>query len=403
MERLKNYIISVLKRHHHWREIGYDELSELYIGMMFRSFALSIIGVFIPLYLLELGYPVVSILTLFAWHYTFRIIIDYLTGRTVVTIGPKHTILVSYFFQILMLAMFLTLPQFKWPFPFLGLVWGIANSLFWLAYHVDFSKIKHVEHGGKEVGIANIVMRAGYAVGPVVGGVLATIFGAQYTFLIAALVLFIGLIPLLSTAEPVKTHRRLDFGGINFRDLKMNIVVFTSMCIDDMANAFYWPLFLSLFVLGGLAYAELGAISTVSMLVSITAARLIGQMTDKHRGRALYQAGILSVAATYLGRPLATGVRYALGLSVVYEVVSVGYNLPFYKGLYDEADRYGEHRIEFITILEMIGSVIRAVIAWTLVLLLAILDTYIAISLMFVLAAATCSIAVVSERFKALD
>lgn len=403
MDRLKNYISGVLRRHHYWRAIGYDELSELYIGMMFRSFALSIIGIFIPLYLLNLGYPVTDIALVFAWHFTFRIGGDYVAGRTIAAIGPKHTIFLSYIVQIITLAMFLTLPQFGWPLWLLGGIWGFSNSLFWLAYHVDFSKIKHTEHGGKEQGMVTIVERVGYALGPVVGGVLATFFGPQFAFVVSTVILFLGLIPLMSTAEPVRTHRKLDFSPFTIKKLWPDLVTFSTISVDDLTSVFYWPLFLSLFVLGGLAYAELGIISTVSMLVSILSAKIIGQLTDRHHGRPLFQAGLLGVSVVQLIRPFISTARYALGSSILYELFVVSRNLPLYKGVYDNADQWAGHRIEYITLLEIGSGVVRAVTCWVIVLLLERMNVHLALSLPFIFTAAVCCVGVVTERFRALD
>lgn len=403
MERLKNYIIRVLKRHHYWREIGYDELSELYISMMFRSFALSIIGIFIPLYLLNLGYPVIEIAMIFAWHFTFRIGGDYVAGRTIAAIGPKHTIFISYIIQIVMLGMFLTLPQFHWPLWLLGGVWGFSNSLFWLAYHVDFSKIKHTEHGGKEQGMITIVDRIGYTAGPVIGGVLATFFGPQFAFLVSTIILFLGLLPLMSTAEPVRTHRKLDFSPFTFKKIWPDFGTFAATCVNDLSSTFYWPLFMSLFVLGGFVYVELGLIATVGTLVSIGAARVIGQMTDRHHGRALFQTGQLGMSAIQLIRPFINTVRYALGLGVLYELLAVARNLPFFKGLYDDADQWPGHRTEFILLLELGASVIRAALCWMTVLFLEYMNVHLALSLPFLIAAAACGIGVLTERFRALD
>lgn len=403
MERLKNYIIRVLKRHHYWREIGYDELSELYIGMMFRSFALSIIGIFIPLYLLNLGYSVVGIVMVFAWHFTFRIGTDYIAARTIASIGPKHTIFISYIVQIAMLALFLTLPQFHWPLWLLGGVWGLSNSLFWLAYHVDFSKIKHTEHSGKEQGTLNIVQRVGYALGPVIGGLLATFFGPQFAFVTSAIILFLGLIPLMSTAEQVRTHRKLDFSLFTFKKVWPDFATFTVTCIDDLTSSFFWPLFMSLFVLGGLVYAELGIISTVSMVVSIAAAKALGQLTDRHHGRGLFQAGMLSGAAVQLARPFISTVRYALGLNILFELSAVARSLPFFKGLYDDADQWHGHRVEFVMILEVGSAAIRAAICWAVVLLLQHMNVHLALSLPFLFTAAVCCIGIMTERFRALD
>lgn len=403
MERFKIFIIRLLRRHHPWREIGYDELSELYIGMMFRGFAMSIIGIFIPLYLLGLGYPVISIVGILAWHFSTQIVSNYIAARTIASIGPKHTILLSYVVHILVLGMFLTLPLIGWPIWVLGAMWGAANSFFWVAYHVDFSKIKHTENGGKELGTISMLQRFGYALGPLIGGILASFWGAPFAFIVATILLFVGLIPLLSTGEPTRIHRKLHFRDVLKRGIWRDSVSVTGVCVEDMATTYFWPLFISLFVLGGPEYAELGLISTISTLVSIGAARVIGQQTDRNRGRALLQTGLLGSAGVQMLRPFITSLKHALGLNILSEIFAVSYSLPFYKGLYDDADQWRHHRIEFVTVNETVAAIVRSSICWFVVLCLNSVNVTIALSIPFVFAALAACVVVLVERFKALD
>jgi MFS family permease len=300
------------------------------------------------------------------------------------------------------LGLFLTLGQFHWPLMLLGSLWGFSNSLYYMALHVDFSKIKHTEHGGREIGLAQSLERIGYGVGPVVGGILATFFGPQYSFLVAALVLFLGILPLLSTSEQVTLHRSLDFTKFKFRNMVRSSVVVTGVCIEDLVNSFYWPLFISLFALGGFAYAELGAISTVGFLASIVMARVLGQLTDRHKGRQLLQVSTLGISATYLIRPFLHMSGIAGLVNAIYQMLSVGVSLPFYKGQYDDADKYGENRVEYFMIVEVVACIVRSLICWTIVLLLAYLGSYVGLSLTFALAAVG-GLAVLVERYRALD
>ncbi|MBI1862835.1 MFS transporter [Candidatus Microgenomates bacterium] len=402
MGSIKKRITQLLRKHHYWREIGFDELSELYIGAMFRSLSLSIIGVFIPLYLLRLGYPVLDIVVLFAWYYVFLVPLAPVTAKLILLIGPKHTILVSHVFQIATLGLFMTLSLFHWPLLVLAAVWAIANSLYYIAYHVDFSKIKHTEHGGKELGLASILENIGYAAGPVVGGILATFFGAQFAFLVATVILFIGIVPLMSTAEQVTLHRPLNFRLFTLRRMFRDSFVFSWLCVENLVSTFFWPLYISLFLVTGLAYAELGAISTAGFLASLIMARLIGQLTDRHKGRQLLQGSVLGMSATFLVRPFLQSIGIAGFVNLIYQSATMGMNLPFYKGLYDHADEYGEHRVEYFTILEVVNAFLRALVCWAAVLLLGHYNTQLVLMLTFVLAAIACC-AGIAERFEALD
>jgi hypothetical protein len=78
----------------------------------------------------------------------------------------KTFLAVSYVLQIIALGMFMGLGSGAFPLWLVALFWGAAGSLFFTAFHVDFSKVKHAEHGGKEVGFMMIMQRVGGLLGP---------------------------------------------------------------------------------------------------------------------------------------------------------------------------------------------------------------------------------------------
>lgn len=83
-----------------------------------------------------------------AWYFTFRgLLWDTLSSYTTARIGPKHTMLIGYALLISSTALFLTLPAVAWPIWLLGGVWGASSSFFLIPFNVDFSKVKHSDHG----------------------------------------------------------------------------------------------------------------------------------------------------------------------------------------------------------------------------------------------------------------
>jgi MFS family permease len=162
-------IIGKLLRHRHfWRHATFDELSEIYISSFFRTLAISLTGVFISIFLYDTGYSLAAILVFYIAYFTTRTFLHIPVAYVVARIGPKHTILWSFVFQIMLSLSLLTLPEAQWPLWLVATLWAAANNLYFTAYHVDFSKIKHSDHGGKEMGIANIVQHIGGAIGPIV-------------------------------------------------------------------------------------------------------------------------------------------------------------------------------------------------------------------------------------------
>lgn len=401
---LKKIVHRFLRHRHFWRDADFNELSEVYVVMIFRSLSLSLTGIFIPLYMLKLGYPALDIIMIEFWYFFARFsCFDIFSGYLVSRIGPKHTILYGNFLLILSTTGFMTLPYIHWPIWLLGAAYGGSSSMFWVPFHTDFSKINHKEHGGKELGYINIMSKIGGIFGPLVGGIVATLFGGQYIFLVAMILLVVSGMPLLKTAEPIPIHRKLNLLDINLRKMKSDILSYTMYGIDGTATGILWPIWLGLFVLvGGAAYAKLGVLASVSVLASMAAAFTIGQSIDKHKGRFLLRAGATANAVLHLFRPFITTYPGALLVNTANEGVTVTYQMPYTKGMYDAGDAYSEKRAAYFTTMEMLMSGSRLAFWGLLAILTFTLEIKTVLTVGFVIAA-VASLLIMKEKYKALN
>jgi MFS family permease len=401
---LKRFVYKTLKHRHFWRDTNFDELGELYINTLFRGLALSITGLFVPVYLLQLHYPITPILELVAWYFTLRGVgLDILSAYTVARFGPKHTLAVGYGLLIASTVSFLTLPHHHWPVWLLGGLWGASASFFFVPFNVGFSKVKHSRHGGKEVGYVNIMDKLGQGVGPLVGGIVATIFGGQYVFVVGVIFLIIGIVPLFKTAEPIKLKQRLDFRGMDATNLKRDVISFAAMGIENNICLFLWPLFLGLFVITDkTVYAKLGVLTFVSLMFGIFSAYVVGRMIDHYKGRKLLRYSAITNSLLHLIRPFVASYPSAFGINLVNEFITPGYRMPYFKAYYDASDDYPGHRIVYLSSLEAISSMSKATMWWLLFLLSTLLSARYVTTAGFLIAA-VASLVIMLERYKSLN
>ncbi|HSX45082.1 MAG TPA: MFS transporter [Candidatus Saccharimonadales bacterium] len=399
----QKFMFRHLKHRHFWRHKDFDELSELYISNLFRGLALSLTGLFIPIYMLRLHYSLVSVLSLVAWYFTFRCLIgDLLSGWTVAKIGPKHSLLVGYIILIASTTMFLSQPSQYWPIWLLGGIWGVSNSFFFIPFNVDFSKIKHSKHGGKELSFVYIMEKVGWAIGPLLGGLVGTLFGAQYIFLVAGVLLLIGAIPMFTTGEPVKLDQKLNFESLKADKLLYDALSFGAIGVENSITLYMWPLFLGLFVLtGSSVYAKLGILTSLSVVISVAASRYFGQIIDHKKGREILRSFAAVNAIIHLVRPLVTNFVGAFGINVANELATPGYRMPYFKALYDAADDLPGHRIVYLTSMEMIASTAKATMWWFLAALATLFSARTITTTGFAIGA-IASLMIMSERFRSL-
>ncbi len=400
----KKIVYKWLKHRHFWRNKDFDELSELYITSFFRGLSISITGLFIPVYMIRLHYSILSILIMVAWYFTIRAVaVDIITGYTVAKIGPKHSLLIGFLLLTISSGLFLTLPHHHWPLWLLGSVWGSSYSFFFIPFNVSFSKVKHEKHGGRELGYTYIMTQLGAAAGPLIGALVATIFGARFIFLAAAILLLIGAIPLFLSAEPVKINQKLDFTKIKADGL---IRDYFSFCVLGMENTIclvMWPLYLGLFVLiGSSVYAKLGIMSSATVIVSIIASYSFGRLIDHNKGRQMLRTTTILNAFLHTLRPLVQSYFAAFLVNFSNEAITQGYRLPYFKAMYDAADDLPGHRIVYVTSMEMLASSAKATMWWIFVLIAGIISARSVTTVGFMVAAAA-SLLIMTERFKSLN
>lgn len=401
---LNKIVHTIWKPKHPWRQMQFDELSELYISMLFRGLAISMTGLFVPIYMIKLGYSAGSFFYVVACYFTARFFIfDIAAAYTVARIGPKHSMLIGYILLACNTSMFLTIETINWPLWLLGVVWGGSMSYFIIPFHVDFSKVKHSIHGGKELSYVQIMEKAGAALGPVIGGLIATYLGAQYLFLLATLMIVFGIIPLFATREPTKVRQHISLYGLPFRRLKRDYFSVAAYGIENTLSISLWPVFIALFVfVDSTVYTKVGFLSTVAIISGILAAYAIGKTIDNKKGRALLRVSAITNSLIHLIRPFITTFSGAFMVTVSNDVVTTGYRMPYQKGWYDAADDLPGYRIAYIASVEWFSSLFKGLAWWFLLLITAFFSDYTVVCIGFFIAS-IASLLIMTERFKALN
>jgi len=291
-----------------------------------------------------------------------RIFCDIISALTVARIGPKHTIALSTLANIIFLLLLLTLKDLHWPLMFVAFVGSLTNSLFFIAFHTDFSKIKHPLHGGKELGYLTIIEKIGGILGPLIGGIIATVFSPSYTIVIAIILFIVSLVPLFMTNEPVKTHQHITIKGFVWRPHVREFISYTCLNAENVISILLWNFYLSVAIFTKDPYAKIGAITAVSTALSLLTVKLVGARVDNKSDRKLLSAGVYANSAIHLLRVFVTSPLGALGINVLNDPITVTYRMPFVKQFYDLSDDVPGYRIVYIAANEMISAVVKACI-----------------------------------------
>lgn len=357
---MQHIVQHLLHNRRFWRRVRFSELSELYISMSLKSLALSLVAIFIPVYLHELGYTLVDIAFFYCIYFLFRVPLNLLAGWLTARSGPKHVISYSYVALLLSLAAFFSLPEYGWPLWLLAIIQALFNGLFFIGYHVDFSKIEDEDQAGKELSIMNVLVRIAASIGPLVGGVLATFYGVHIVLGLAIILVLLAVWPLMQSAEPVHKRRSFSLASLHDTSQFRNSIALMGEAVARQSTLVVWPLFLSVFIFTDNVYAKVGFVTSLSIVTSLLATRYFGRLIDNAKSKLLLNGSVSLGAVINPLRAFVQNLGTVSLVNITTEFVDSAQILVFSKGLYGEAEA-SDDRIGYITVMEIYMAIIRSI------------------------------------------
>ena len=398
------FIHSLLKRRHFWRYADFDEVGELYASRVMRLLAMFMINMFVPLYLYQSGYSLVFIAGYFAVCFLFRAASAYFVARFVAKFGPKHGILIANLLYIPALVVLPFAPTVGLPvIALFGVFQSLSMVMFDLSYMVDFSKVKHVKHAGKEIGYMQILERLAASLSPLVGGTVAFLIAPEATMWLSAILFVVASAPLFKTREQVRLNQQLDFRHFPWRDTWRTIRAETAVGFDVVASNFVWVLFIATVVFatsGNDVYFIVGAFASITVVTSFFSAYAFGRVIDRRHGGDLLKFTSIANAVTHAFRAFVTTPAGVAAANVGNEVATTGYSMAYIRGIFDTADRAKGHRIVYMMFVSIAMNLGAFLATLTLLgLLLYFPSPTSAFQLFFIVAAAYVLLAM-TARFK---
>lgn len=375
---VRKFFHTLMARRHFWRYATFSEVAELYVSRMLRMAALYMAASFMSIYMYQIGYSILGIALFWTAFFIFKSIVALPIARLIAWIGPKHAILISNLLYIPAMIAFALLPTYGTWLLLVSLVFQATSAtMYAIAYMIDFSKVKSTEHAGKEIAYMNIFEKITTGLSPLIGGVLAFLFGPQVVIVSAAILFAAAAAPLFKTGEPVKVNQKLTFRGFPWRLLFGHALAQFSTGFDVFTSGTVWTLYVAIAILGltsdsNSVYAITGLLVSVVFVVAIVASYTYGRIIDRSKGGELLKAGAIANALTHLVRPFVVSPVTVAGLNAANELATTGYTLPYTRAVFDNADISGA-RVTYLGLAEVlsnfgagIGALVLALLAFVL-------------------------------------
>lgn len=337
------------------------EMNEIYLSFGIQNFALGLISIFIPIFLFDLGYSIPWILFFYFLLPLNFMIFGYWGARGVAKLGIKRSMLVSIFLLFIQLIGLRYLQA--WPLLFFILPTVQAFKAIFYNYSFNLNFIQHSDgkRRGKEVSSMQAIALLASLLSPFLGGLVIKFFGFNILFIIAAALLFISIIPLTLLKE---TYEQVNFSERNmFKEIfsSSNRPIALSFCgfaVEEWIGYVLWPIFLTVIFI---STESIGAISSLTALVTFLVFYFVGKFSDRGDKRRLIKYGTFFYFTSWLGRIFASGFMSALFADTYKSITGHVLRIPWTSYTYDLAAR--SNYFKFIVEREIIFDISRVIVA----------------------------------------
>lgn len=312
------------------------KLSELYTFIVLRSLAISMIGIFIPIYLIkELNYSLLQVLVFYVYLFIFFGLVTPICADLASKIGFKHLMLISLFPQLLFYYLLNQLGNVKTPLYILALIVGIAEGLFWLSFHLNFIFSTDKKHRGEEIGLWYILATVIAIIGPFLGGLILTLYNFHVLFMIVTTLLIISMIPLLYSKDIYKTSP-LNWEKILEYSTGKDAIKYMAYGIRSLTAVIFWPIFIFFSLYG---YLSTGFVISFSSFVMVFVIWSIARLSDKINKDILIKLGSLFEGIIWLVKLVVRGFTQILSISVLGSIAYSMIDIPFSAQVYNKATK----------------------------------------------------------------
>ena len=293
-----------------------DELHELYLNQVIQAFAISLIGVFIPIYLIKLGYGF-DFALLFVGAMFLGIGMFSPFGAAIsCRIGMKRSIMLRLplwlvYYGILMYLQYERLPE---ALLFLvGIYGGMVDSIYWHSVNSEFVRNSNKLHRGEQTSHMIAFPSLANIIGPTIGAFLLSEIGFPPLFLIVMVLMGVSVLPLFTTGDKMRRYKFTP-KMTTFRLGDRLHAGFFAQGLIYFAEGIIWPLWIFI-TFGNLIDVgiAMSAVAIGIFLVTI----MVGGLSDHRSKHSIMRFGGLGYLFVWIARFFASTYMETILLSLL--------------------------------------------------------------------------------------
>lgn len=338
----------------------------LYSNRLIRELAVGLVGLFLPVFLLQIYGSINRVILFYAVSYFFYLMFAAPGAMLATRLTFNKAIVVSIIFGILYYVSLFFLNSNVILFTLLLIIFStLERILYWVPVHSGIAKFVDRNNRGRTLSLFSSIGSFLSIVLPILAGFIIAQYGFGALFIIAIVIYFFALIPMISMA-PINEF--YTFGYIQTwiillhkRDRRMLITYMSDGAIDFI-NKMIWPIFIWQLLAGN--YQVVGLVSSAIVLVTIFIRLIMGNFTDKFDKKKLLRYGTIFYSVGWLLKIFVQTATQIFIVSSYHSFSQVVMRTPFDTLMYEKAADAGHYIDEYTVLREMslnIGRVLMAI------------------------------------------
>jgi MFS family permease len=318
-----------------WRSLLKEDIAKFYLSVFILQFAAALIGIFVPIYLYQIGYGIPQILVYFGIQIGVHISLIWFSAKLALKIGSARVNLLSIPFAIACNILLISLPAHPGLFLLIPVLIGIFSSLYWFSFHFYFSNLSFEADRSRKYGFVTIFMQSAALIGPLLGGLLITLFGMPVVFTLVAILFFLSALPLFFIKklehQEVLAWKEL-FAGFRPRKFFAYYGYGFQMFIDS----YLFVIFMFLVVH---EIFSIGFITTISEVGSILFVFIISSLSDRHPKRVILGIGAFAMSIFWAARAFLRNIWQVFVLNTLFKMAYTTVDIPMSAIYYNLAEK----------------------------------------------------------------
>ena len=324
-------------------------LSAVYLASTIRTFALSLLGIFTPLYIYQvlegtpifptrtaillgvIGYYIVHRLTLLLVSVPANYFIAEIKG------GFRKSMLLSNILEAVNLILLLFSKNNPWLLLPAAVIGGALVPFYWIPYHLIFIEDGKAKSFGKQISAVKILKEIAGMIAPLIGGLVISLFGFETLMVVVMFLVVASTFPIFLMehherrfAPALKPMIRHFFG----KGFRKDLIAYFGTGAHNVGEGIVWPIFL--FAVIG-SFVGLGALTSGVTLVSLLIVWGLGRRVDKGNKRKMLKVGAYSQSVLWGARAVVQTPPQAFIVQTAARVADGFLWVPFDAMTYDNA------------------------------------------------------------------